>query len=587
MKLNISLEFKMNYTPRFYQKDAYDSAMSYMKKNSDPCLISIATGGGKSIVVSMLASELNRLSGGKRVLCLAPSKELIEQNHAKYLSIGGKASIYSASISKSMRHQVVFATEQSFIKIAERYKDEFCAIIPDECHKLTNTFLEIYKTLKQGNPNLRVCGLTATPYSMGKGYIFEIDDQDRFMQESIDPFYKKMVYNISADNLIEHGFLTPPQIGAVSEHYDTNGIELKDGRFNDKQLAEKFEQNSVTASIISDILKKTQSRKRCLIFATTLKHAEEIQKLIPYSQVVSGKTAKKEREKILSDFALGNFKYLINVAILTTGYDLPILDSIAILRPTESAALYQQIIGRGTRLAEDKENFLVLDYTDNIPQFFDGKDSVFEPNIKTYGSKPSTTIKFSCPSCGTENESAKRSGFETYTEVGGFAVDLAGDVLKTADNQVMPAHHARRCCGIVLKGKNQYERCSFWWAHKDCPACQEKNDIAAKNCFSCGFTLIKPDEKLNDTAYVLKVGDTLTTNVERMEVEDKGSIVIVKFWTPHKNIMCKHYPTHKNHFITLTWRKFNKATQGGTIVPKQITYTIKKDNTCTINEYIM
>ena len=573
--------------PRFYQQEAHDEAMKWMKSNSDPILLSLPTGSGKSIVVAMLADSLHKISGGKRVLCLCPSKELTEQNYAKYISIGGKASIYSASISKSMRHPVIFATEQSFVKIADKFAHEFCAIVQDESHKQGGTFLEIVRIFRGANPHMRIVGLSATPYALGRGYIFELNEKNAIVSEAKNPFFKKCVYSITAEKLIELGYLTPPQIGSVIDHYDTQGLELKDGKFNEKQLAERFESQDVTSKIAQDILLKTQDRKRCLIFATSIKHADEIKALIPGSEAVSGKTPKKEREQILKSFADGEIKYLINVAILTTGYDLPILDAIAVLRPTESAALYQQILGRGTRLADDKENFLVLDYTDNIPQFFDGKDSVFEPNIKSYNSSESAKITFSCPDCGTENESAKRPGFEHYSPIGGFAVDLAGDPIKTEDDQLMPAHYARRCCGVVLKGKNQYERCSFWWAHKTCPACGEKCDIAGKNCHSCGQVLIRPDEKLNETAYVLKVGDTLTANVENMEVEDKGSIVIVKFWTPHKNIMCKMYPTNKNHFITLTWRKFNKATQGGKIMPKQITYTLKKDGMCVINEYVM
>ena len=74
-----------------------------------------------------------------------------------------------------------------------------------------------------------------------------------------------------------------------------------------------------------------------------------------------------------------------------------------------------------------------------------------------------------------------------------------------------------------------------------------------------------------------------------MEIEksSNGQVVIAKFWTPHKNIMSKMYPHHKNHFITLTWRKFSKITNGGEIMPKAITYTIKKDGMCVINDYHM
>lgn len=587
------------FKPRFYQEESHAKAIEYMRQYSHPCLISLPMGAGKSLTVAMLAESLHKQSGGKRVLCLAPSKELIEQNFAKFTAMGGKASIYSASISKSMRHAVVFATEQSFLKIAKKFAHEFCAIIADECHKVTNTLLQIYGILKEANPMLRMCGLTATPHAMGKGYIYEIDEKNRLVKDAKKPFYKKMVYSISAETLIEHGYLTPPKIGKVDEHYDTQGLELKNGKFNEKQLAEKFEGSSVTASITQDILLKTQDRKRCLIFATSIKHAEEVQALIPDCGLVSGKTAKAERESILKSFADGKIKYLVNVAILTTGYDLPILDAIAILRPTESAGLYQQIIGRGTRLAEGKEDFLVLDYTDNIPQFFSGKDSIFEPNIKSYGSEQSKPIQFSCPDCGTENESSprkkKKEGqgekdeFYEFDPNGGYALDLAGERIELQPNVYMPAHYARRCCGVVLKGRNQYERCSFYWAHKDCPACQEKCDIAAKNCQSCGFALIRPDEKLHDTAYVLNVGDTFTTDVVSMNIKKStsGERVVVEFVTAHgKNIASAFYPTTTNYPIRAYWSRFKKLTNDGTLTPKQIRYTVTKKG-CTINEYIM
>ena len=188
--------------PRFYQQDAHDAAMDWMKKNDAPCLLSLPTGSGKSIIVAMLAETLHKISGGKRVLCLCPSKELTQQNFDKYISIGGKASIYSASISKSMRHPVIFATEQSFLKIAEKFAHEFCAIVQDECHKQAGTFLEIVRIFREANHNMRIVGLSATPYIMNKGYVFELTEKNQIVSDAIDPFFKKQVYSISAEKLI-------------------------------------------------------------------------------------------------------------------------------------------------------------------------------------------------------------------------------------------------------------------------------------------------------------------------------------------------------------------------------------------------
>lgn len=570
-------------TPRFYQQEAHDAAIKWVKQYSDPCLLGLPMGSGKSIIVAMLAKTMHELSGGKKVLCLCPNKELVEQNFSKYQSIGGKASIYSASISKSLRHPVVFGTEGTVVKIAERIGSEYTCVIIDEAHKVTNTMMSIVDDMKKGNPNLRVIGLTATEYALNKGYIFELTEDNKLVQETVNPYYKKRVYKISADELIALGFLTPPKVGMVSDEYDTSNLELKNGKFSDKQLADAFEGKTTTEKIIQDIIVKSQDRKRVLIFASTIKHAEEIQRLIPNSGLITGKTPKKEREQLLADFASGKFKHLINVSILTTGYDLPILDCIAILRPTESAGLYQQIIGRGTRLAPNKKDFLVLDYAKNIDQFFEGKNSIFDPNVKAYGSKPQVRVSVMCEYCGTEQEHSRRPSYENW-DAFGYCTDLTGERL----DPPIPITYGRRCIGVSLIGKNQYARCDYYWTHRTCEDCGAKSDIAARSCPECNKVFIDPDSKLNETATVLEVGDTSIARVDSMEVKKAtdGSMIFVKFNTPHGLIKSKFYPTHRHSYIAKHGYAFERATEKGIKTPSKIEYTIQKSGYASINRYI-
>ncbi|WP_373739912.1 DEAD/DEAH box helicase family protein [Jeotgalibaca porci] len=565
--------------PRFYQQEAHDAAIKWVKQYSDPCLLGLPMGSGKSIIVAMLAKTMHELSGGKRVLCLCPNRELVQQNFSKYISIGGKASIYSASISKSLRHPVTFGTEQTFIKIAEREGERYTCVIVDEAHKVTNTMMKIIEDMKKGNPNLRVIGLTATPYALNKGYVFSLDEDNKLVQETVDPYYKKRVYNIGADELIKLGYLTPPMVGLTQDEYDTSGLELKNGKFSDKQLAEAFEGKSTTEKIIQDILQKSKDRKRVLIFASTIRHAKEIQALIPNSGLVTGETPKKEREQLLSDFAIGKIKYMINVAILTTGYDLPILDCIAILRPTESAGLYQQIIGRGTRLAEGKTDFLVLDYAKNIEQFFEGKSSIFEPNVKAFGSKPQEKLSIMCEYCGTEQEHTRRPGYSN-TDSFGYAMDEAGDRL----DPPIPSTYARRCVGVSLIGRNQYARCDYYWTHRTCEECGAKADIAARACNDCGKLFIDPNSKLSETATVLEIGHAYTARVDSMSVRH-GEVLHVEWETPHGTLKSRFFPNHKQWAIAHHGKKFLKETDHGNKPPKMITYTKQKTGYCSINEY--
>ena len=191
-------------TPRPYQQEAHDAVINAWKKSTQPVVVEAATGSGKSVIVALLAKTLHTLSKGKRVLCLAPSGELVTQNFAKYIALGEKASIYSASVSKSLRHQVVFATPGTFKSVAKRMGHEFAGVIVDECHGITNTIQQIIADMRETSPTLRVCGLSATPYRLGDGFIFKIgpDEKPIPLDMTRDPYFYQCVYSIHARHLL-------------------------------------------------------------------------------------------------------------------------------------------------------------------------------------------------------------------------------------------------------------------------------------------------------------------------------------------------------------------------------------------------
>lgn len=581
----------MKINLRQYQKESADSVMSYIRSNSEPCIIEIATGGGKSIVVATLAQNIFNLSGGKRVLCLAPSKELIEQNYEKYLMLGEKASIYSASVGqKSLRHQVIFGTEGTFKKIAKSIGHEFAAVIVDEAHKTTDTIKSIVSEMKEGNPNIRVIGMSATPYRLGDGYVYEMGIDNKIMDEANDPFFKKLVYRITARELIAMGFLTPPTLIPTSLHYDTSGLKLTaNNTFSHASLDRAFVgQGKLTSNIIADVIQRSHDRRGVMIFAATVRHAEEIMDSLPpeLSAVVTGSTPKAERESIIARFKDQKIKYIVNVAVLTTGFDAPHVDHIVIMRATESAALYQQIIGRGTRLYEGKKDFLVSDYTDNISELFPSGD-IFEPSIKAYGRKENAKIKVTCPTCATEQEFSKRPNFDDYNE-NGYAVDLAGDILVPN----VPAHYGRRCTNVVLKGLNRFVRCDYFWANKECEECGHHNDIAARVCESCKHQLIDPNDKLNDVAVILYGEKKIKVEVKNMHVDraktrDNKDVINVTFETENSFIPIRFYPNHHNTWVARQASVFRRVTKDGSIMPKHVEYTKEKKGYYQIDRYFM
>ena len=550
---------------RPYQQAAVDAAIEHIKVCFDPCLIEAATGAGKSHIIAEIARWVNNTSA-KKVLCLAPSKELVAQNHEKYLATGNPASIYCASINKSLAHDVVFGSPLTVKNDIEKFGDNFACIIIDEAHGITPTVRELIAEIKHKNPKCRVIGCTATPYRTKTGYIYQYDENNKSVDEdeAINPYFNRLVYKIRARELIEMGFLTPPNLDPDHvDSYDTSGII----KHTAKEYEEAFEgQGRKTSLIVSDVMEKSKMRMGVMFFCSSIQHAHEALASLPpdMSEIVTGKTGKKEREQILQDFKAQRIKYLVNVDVLTTGFDASHVDVIAVLRATESAGLLQQIIGRGLRLHEDKTDCLVLDYADNIENHCPDGD-VFDPKISVYVSKKEKiTTSVKCPTCSTINEFGLRNnpeGFERHEH--GYFLDLAGQPVMTDDDLPMPSHMGRRCYGqSIIKGLN--ERCEYRWSSKECDECGEDNDIAARYCASCKNELIDPNEKLQIDFQKMKADPYQMTTDRVLSwraqewVSAKGNITIrVNYSTEYGSFAIWYMP--RKHDV---WASLCKATIG-------------------------
>lgn len=409
----------MTFQLRPYQVEAVDAVIDHIKKRLSPCLLELATGAGKSLIVSAIARYLAGVAPNKRVLCIAPSKELVVQNHEKYVT-GYKepASIYCSSAgSKDLRHQVIFASPLTAVKNIRLIAHlGVSGIIIDEAHGVTPTMLDLIKQVQEyeingtrPNENVRVIGMTATPYRTGTGYIYAKDctgDEEILHDDdkARDPYYSRLLYRVSAGELVSQGYLTRPVIGETDEHYDTEKLTkelFETGKFNAATVSKTFEGNTKTERIVNKVMAYADNRKGVMFFAATISHAEEIASYLPAHdvRVITGKLKKSEREKFINDFKAKRYKYLVNVDVLTTGFDSPHVDLIAILRATESPGLLQQIIGRGLRQDDGKDDVLILDYAENIERHGLEND-IFTPEIKT-NRKPGEgmEIQVECPAC--------------------------------------------------------------------------------------------------------------------------------------------------------------------------------------------
>lgn len=461
----------MSYVLRPYQLEAVARTVSHFRKTDDAALIVLPTGAGKSLVIA----ELARIAKQK-ILVLAHVKELVEQNAQKYISFGLEASIFSAGLKqKSLVHQVTFASVQSLSRSLEQLNEHYSLLIIDECHRVSDDdnsqYAKVIAALKAQNPKLKVLGLTATPFRLGIGWVYHTHYHG-FVRGNSDSPFKTCIYELPLRYMIKNHYLTAPkEVDAALSHYDFSSLPSDAfGRYNQDDLNTLLKANTrATKSICSDILSLSEKRKGVMIFAATVRHAQEIINYFPAQQsaLITGDTPTLERDELIVAFKNKQLKFLINVSVLTTGFDSPHVDFIAILRPTESVSLYQQIVGRGLRLSEDKQDCLVIDYAGN------GFD-LFYPEVgNKKGHSDNEPVQVLCPGCG-------------FANIFWGKTDTQGKVVE---------HFGRRCQGL-LELDGQSEQCDYRFRFKECEECGAQNDIAARHCQSCDVTLADPDDKL-------------------------------------------------------------------------------------------
>ena len=493
----------MTYQLREYQKASVDAVLAHIRKRTTSCLLDLATGAGKSLVAANIAMEIERLSG-KKTLVLAPSKELVEQNFEKYTAYGNRASFFSAAVGiKSTRHSAVFGTPRTVLNSIDQFKHGFAAVVIDEAHQTSNTMRQIVGEMRSANPNLRVIGMTATPYRLGEGYIYQINpDGSPVPPEQLTDkaFFAKLVYRVSTRELISRGYLTEPEFYSAGVHYAAGGMQTNSrGQFDAGEIAEVFEgKGRLTADIVADAVGRSQPGLGVIFFAASIRHAMEICESLPQhmTELVTGETPKKDRARILAAFKRGDIRYLVNVAVLTTGFDAPNVGTVAILRATESPGLLLQIIGRGLRLHDGKSKVMILDYAENLERHAPAGD-VFDPEIRAKSTSGAERIPVACPCCGHTNMFALKPNDDGWEiDADGYFVSTLGERIINDAGKPVAAHFGQRCQNIIETATTS-DRCSHRWDSRGCPECGGENSLSARECIHCGQELVDPNDKLS------------------------------------------------------------------------------------------
>ena len=429
-------------TLRPYQVEAVEAVYRHLRERDDnPCVV-IPTGGGKTPVIATICSDAVARWNG-RVLILAHVKELLEQARDKLDQVCPDihVGIYSAGLKRrDTEHPVIIAGIQSVYQKAD-HLGRFDLAVVDESHMIPmdgdgmyRRFLEDARTL---NPNLRVIGLTATPFRMSSGPI---------CAPPPDGILNSICYEIGVRELIRDGYLSPLKSKAGRYKPEFQSLHVRAGEFVADEVETLMEQDMLVHSACREIVEYTRDRKACLVFASGVKHGQHVARMIEQISggggecgFVDGQTPTLYRDQLIRRFRDGELKYLVNVNVLTTGFDAPNVDCVALLRPTMSPGLYYQMVGRGFRLCEGKADCLVLDFGGNVLRHGPvDQIRIADPAAKRPGEAPAkecpqcqaliATGYATCPECGIEFPRPERRKHEGTADSAGV---LSGEVTIT------------------------------------------------------------------------------------------------------------------------------------------------------------
>lgn len=382
---------------RPYQQAAVDAVYTWFESHDTNPLLVLPTGSGKSICAAAFIHSVVTQFPSERILILTHVRELIAQNHAALLRAwpGAVAGICSAGIGrKEFDARILFAGIQTVHKKAERIGWTDLVVI-DEAHLCGTDDMGMYRRflgdLSSMNPKMKVIGLTATPYRTDSGRL----------DKGPGKLFGGIAYECDLVQLIEDGYLSRVISRGTKATIDTSEVHKRGGEFIAGELEMAAMLGDLVPQAAQEILSRAEGRKSLLLFCCGIAHAqamaERMNALGVPCECVFGNTPKEERDEILDRFKRGELRAISNFGVLTTGFDAPNVDLIALLRPTCSPGLYVQMVGRGLRIAPGKADCLVLDFGQNVLRH--GPLDHVQPTEKDGSEAPGEAPMKECPEC--------------------------------------------------------------------------------------------------------------------------------------------------------------------------------------------
>lgn len=363
-------------TLRPNQVPAHKIAVDFFSQaNPEPSIIVAPTAFGKS---HLIAHVTNDIVG--KTLILQPTKELLQQNYEKFTLLGGYAAIYSASAGIKRFGNVMYATIGSIKGLGEKFKAlGFENLIIDEVHLYPRSVESMLGNFLAESGIHKVLGLTATPFKLqsntdmnGERFsklqmLTSLSKASASEAGKVSRFFKDIIYVSQIQEMIELNFWS--KLEYELHEFEEVGLDWNSAKsdYTDDSLKYNYENQQIEAKIIDRL--RSLDRKSVIIFVPSIADAISLADQLPNAAAVHSKLKDAERDDIIKGFRAGRIRYLVNVDIVSTGFDHTKVDCIVFGRKTASLAWFYQAAGRGTRIDPDKEDCLIIDFTGNVKRF--------------------------------------------------------------------------------------------------------------------------------------------------------------------------------------------------------------------------
>ena len=369
-------------TLRKNQAEPIDKAIQFFREDKPrPSLIVLPTAWGKSILTAFVAKNSE-----DKLLVLQPSKELLEQNYLKYISLcgdfGSNAAIYSASFNRKEIAQITYATIGSIKNLGETFKKMgFTKMLIDEAHLYPRESDSMLGKFLAESGITHVLGITATPVKLQTNRDRDGQTFSKLVmltsRSKKGNFFKDIIHVGQVQEMVELNFWSRLQ-------YEVGGFDdsllvfnTSKSEYTEESVQRAYDANGGTQSII-EALDNHPERRHILAFVPSVQDAINLSERYPNSAVIYGEMNKAERADIIRRFRAGEIRVIFNVRVLSTGFDYTGIDCIILGISTASIALYYQIVGRATRIDPNKQDALIVDLGGNVNRFGRVEDITFE-----------------------------------------------------------------------------------------------------------------------------------------------------------------------------------------------------------------